>query len=58
MPDSSQNAGAPGLDFETWERMRKLWQEAVADDSEGLAPGPVFDRIKRKYEAMAERAES
>ena len=31
--------------------LRKCWKEAVADDSEGLAPGPVFGRLKKKYEA-------
>jgi hypothetical protein len=25
--------------------LRKAWQEAVADDSDGLDPEPVFDRL-------------
>ncbi len=33
--------------------LRKLWQEAVADDSEGLDPDPVFDRLERKYDGLA-----
>jgi len=32
--------------------LRKLWQEAVADDSEGLDPDPVFDRLESKYESL------
>ena len=34
--------------------LRKAWQEAIADDSEGLDPGPVFDRLERKVDALAE----
>jgi antitoxin ParD1/3/4 len=34
--------------------LRKSWQEAVADDSEGLDPEPVFDRLERKLEGLAE----
>ena len=33
--------------------LRKLWQEAVADESEGLDPDPVFDRLESKYEGLA-----
>lgn len=29
--------------------LRKRWSEAIADDSEGLDPTPVFDRLTRKY---------
>jgi hypothetical protein len=28
--------------------LRKQWQQAVADDSEGLDPDPVFDRLESK----------
>jgi antitoxin ParD1/3/4 len=28
---------------------RRKWLEAVADDSEGLDPDPVFDRLEEKY---------
>ena len=33
--------------------LRKAWHEAVADDSEGLDPDPVFDRLESKYESLA-----
>ncbi len=34
--------------------LRKAWQEAVADDSEGLDPEPVFDRLEGKLNRIAE----
>ena len=34
--------------------LRKAWQAAVADDSEGLDPDAVFKRLESKYEALAE----
>jgi len=34
--------------------LRKLWLEAVSDDSEGLDPEPVFDALEKKYAALAE----
>ena len=34
--------------------MRRLWLEAVADESDGLDPDPVFDALESKYEALAE----
>ena len=34
--------------------LRRRWQEAVADDSEGLDPDPVFDRLESKYDGLAE----
>jgi antitoxin ParD1/3/4 len=37
--------------------LRKLWQEAVADDSEGLDPDAVFDRLRGKYGGLAKAAE-
>lgn len=33
--------------------LRKNWQEAVVDESEGLDPDPVFDRLESKYEGLA-----
>jgi antitoxin ParD1/3/4 len=33
--------------------LRKQWQEAVADDSEGLDPEPVFERLESKYNGLA-----
>ena len=35
--------------------LRKRWQEAVADDSEGLEPDPVFDRLEAKYSAQSKK---
>ena len=34
--------------------LRKQWREAVADDSEGLEPDPVFDRLESKYDDLPE----
>jgi antitoxin ParD1/3/4 len=36
--------------------LRKQWLEAVADDSEGLDPDPVFDRLEGKYDGLAKAA--
>jgi antitoxin ParD1/3/4 len=36
--------------------LRKAWHEAIADDSEGLDPDAVFDRLENKYEGMAKAA--
>jgi len=33
--------------------LRKAWQEAVADESNGLDPDPVFERLESKYEKLA-----
>jgi antitoxin ParD1/3/4 len=35
--------------------LRKQWQEAVADNSEGLDPGPVFERLIGKYNCDVEK---
>lgn len=37
--------------------LRKKWLEAVADDSEGLDPDPVFDQLEGKYESLAKAAD-
>ncbi|MGP8187692.1 MAG: hypothetical protein ACLQKY_16645 [Terracidiphilus sp.] len=34
----------------------KLWREAVADDSEGLDPDQVFNRLESKYDGLAKAA--
>lgn len=34
--------------------LRKKWLGAVADDSEGLDPDPVFEALEGKYENLAE----
>jgi antitoxin ParD1/3/4 len=33
--------------------LRKLWQEAVADDSEGLDPDPIFQALERRYDILS-----
>jgi hypothetical protein len=35
--------------------LRKAWQEAVADDSEGLDPEPVFDRLESNHTEKKKR---
>ena len=35
--------------------LRKRWLEAVADDSDGLDPEAVFDRLERKYDGLARK---
>ena len=32
--------------------LRNHWEEAVADNSDGLDPNEVFDRLEGKYERM------
>jgi len=34
--------------------VRKQWQQAIADDSEGLDPDQVFDRLESKYAGLPE----
>lgn len=36
--------------------LRARWQEALADDSEGLDPDSVFSNLEKKYETMQEPA--
>jgi antitoxin ParD1/3/4 len=38
--------------------LRKRWLEAVADDSEGLDPDAVFDRLEAKYSSRVEKTTS
>jgi antitoxin ParD1/3/4 len=33
--------------------LRKAWLEAVADESDGLDPNHVFDRLESKYDVLA-----
>ncbi len=35
--------------------VRDRWQEAVSDDSEGLDPDKVFDRLETKYKKLAQK---
>jgi antitoxin ParD1/3/4 len=37
--------------------LRSRWLEAVAHDSEGLDPEPVFDQLEAKYDALAKAGE-
>jgi hypothetical protein len=34
--------------------LRKQWQRAIADDTEGLDPDQVFDRLESKYDGLPE----
>jgi antitoxin ParD1/3/4 len=34
--------------------LRKAWQQAVTDDTEGLDPDPVFDRLESKLNGSVE----
>ncbi|MGB7190274.1 MAG: type II toxin-antitoxin system ParD family antitoxin [Acidobacteriaceae bacterium] len=43
-----RNLRSPGI-----ADLRRLWKEAVKDDSEGLDPEPVFDALEHKYQALA-----
>jgi antitoxin ParD1/3/4 len=36
--------------------LRKRWQEAVSDSSEGLDADAVFDELERKYDKAADTA--
>jgi len=38
------------------EELRRVWREAVSDDSPGVSPHDVFDRLERKYQAIADAA--
>jgi hypothetical protein len=35
--------------------LRQIWQLALSDVSEGIAPEEVLDRLERKYQALADR---
>lgn len=36
-------------------QLRRKWRAAVADDSDGLDPDEVLDRIEAKYEGSVEK---
>lgn len=36
--------------------LRRLWQEALADKSPGVAADEVLDRLERKYKAIVDAA--
>ena len=36
------------------EELRRVWQQAVADDSPGVSPHDVIERLERKYQAIVD----
>lgn len=40
------------------EELRRIWQEALEDDRPGIPADEVFDRLERKYRAIAAEAEA
>ena len=38
------------------EELRRVWRQAVEDNSPGVSPLDVFDRLERKYQAIADAA--
>jgi antitoxin ParD1/3/4 len=38
------------------EELRKVWQQAMEDNSPGLAVDGVLDRLEQKYQAIADEA--
>jgi antitoxin ParD1/3/4 len=37
--------------------LRQLWQEALHDKTPGITADDVFDRLERKYQAIADTAD-
>lgn len=33
--------------------LRRVWKQAVKDDTPGVAPNPVLSRLEKKYRAMS-----
>jgi antitoxin ParD1/3/4 len=42
---------AQGMD-----ELRKVWRQAMEDNSTGVSPQDVFERLERKYQAIADAA--
>ena len=40
------------------EELRRLWQEALEDKRPGVPVEEVFDRLRRKYQAMVDAADA
>lgn len=38
------------------EELRRVWQQALEDNSKGVSPHDVFERLERKYQAIADAA--
>lgn len=36
--------------------LRRVWQEAINDQTPGIAPDDVLDRLERKYQAIVDGA--
>ena len=36
------------------EELRRVWKQALADNSPGVSPHGVLERLERKYQALAE----
>ena len=36
--------------------LRKVWQQALEDNSPGVSPRDVFERLEQKYQAIADAA--
>jgi antitoxin ParD1/3/4 len=36
------------------DELRRVWQEALDDNSPGVSPRDVFERLERKYQAIAD----
>jgi antitoxin ParD1/3/4 len=35
------------------DELRRVWQQAMEDNSPGVSPHDVFERLERKYQAIA-----
>ena len=38
------------------EELRRVWRQALEDNSPGVSPHDVFERLERKYQAIADAA--
>ena len=38
------------------EELRRVWRQAIDDDSPGVSPEQVFNRLEQKYQALADSA--
>jgi antitoxin ParD1/3/4 len=38
------------------EELRRVWQQALEDNSPGVSPHDVFERLENKYQAIADAA--
>jgi len=38
------------------DELRRVWQQALEDNSPGVSPHDVFERLERKYQAIADAA--